>query len=61
MMTILAGIGTASFMFAMFVLFYWRPDVALETRLIIAGIYLIIATVAEVGVTIRLKLEFPSR
>ena len=60
-MMLLTGMGSTSFMFAMFMLFCWRPGVSLETRLEIAGIYLTNTAIAAVGVCIRMKQEFPSR
>ena len=58
-MMLLTAMGSSSFMFALFVLFCWHPGISLDTRIAIAGIYLIISTVAAGAVSILMHLEFP--
>jgi hypothetical protein len=60
-MMLLTGIGSSSFMFALFVLFCWHPGISMEMRIAIAGIYMIITTVAAGAVSILMRLEFPRR
>jgi hypothetical protein len=60
-MMLLTAIGSGSFMFTLFVLFCWHPGISLDMRIAIAGIYLIITTVAAGAVSILMLLEFPRR
>jgi hypothetical protein len=56
-MMILTAIGSSSFMFALFVLFYWHPGSSLDMRIAIAGIYLVITTAATSGVSALMRLD----
>ena len=60
-MMLLTGIGSGAFMFALFMLFCWRPNTPLEVRIAIASIFLVITTVAAAGVAILMRLDFPRR
>ena len=60
-MMLLTAIGSSSFMFALFVLFCWHPGISLDMRIAIAGIYLIITTIAVTAVSILMRLDFPRR
>jgi hypothetical protein len=56
-MNILTAIGSGSFVFATIILFWWRPDTPLDVRVALAGIYLLISTVAAAGVSALLRLD----
>jgi hypothetical protein len=56
-MMLLTGVGSSSFIFALFLLFWWRPDTPLEVRIALAGIYLLIATVAAAAVAVLMRLD----
>lgn len=56
-MMLLTAIGTGSFVFAAFIVFWWHPNTPLDVRVALAGIYLLITTVATAGVSALLRLE----
>ena len=56
-MMLLTIMGSAAFVFAAFVLFWWHPNSPLDVRVALAGIYLLISTVAAAGVSVLLRLE----
>ena len=56
-MMILIAIGSGSFVLATFILFWWHPNISLDVRIALAGIYLLATTVAVAGVSVLLRLE----
>jgi hypothetical protein len=56
-MMLLTGIASASFVLAGFILFWWHPNTGLDVRLALAGIYVLIGTVAATGTTVLRRLE----
>lgn len=56
-MTLLTVIGSGAFVFAAFVLFWWHPYTPLDVRVALAGIYLLVTTVAAVGVYVLMRLD----
>ena len=56
-MMLLTAIGSGAFVFATFILFWWHPNAPLDIRVALAGIYLIVTTVAVAGVCVLMRLE----
>lgn len=56
-MMLLTGISSAAFVFAGFVLLWWHPNTPLDVRVALAGIYILVGTVATTGATVLLRLE----
>ena len=56
-MMLLTVIGSGSFVFAVFILFWWHPNTPLDVRVALAGIYLLISTVAIAGLSALLRLD----
>jgi hypothetical protein len=56
-MMLLTAIGNGSFVFAVFILFWWHPNTALDVRVALAGIYLLITTIAVTGVCVLMRLD----
>ena len=56
-MMLLTGIGSGSFVFAAFILFWWHPNTPLDVRVALAGIYLLATTVAAAGVNVLMRLD----
>ncbi len=54
-MYFLVAVGSAAFVFATCLLFWWHA--VLEVRVALAGIYLLIGTVAHVSVCMLLRFE----
>jgi hypothetical protein len=54
-MMLLTAIGSAAFVFATAVLFWWHAS--LDVRVALAGIYFLISTVATASVSILLRLD----
>jgi hypothetical protein len=51
----LTAIGSAAFVFAIAVLFWWHAS--LDVRIALAGIYWLISAVAAAGVSVLLRME----
>jgi hypothetical protein len=56
-MMLLTAMGSGSFVFAVFILLWWHPNAPLDVRVALAGIYLLISTVATAGVSALLRLD----
>lgn len=56
-MMLLTVIGSGSFVFATFILFWWHPNTPLDVRVALSGIYLLVTTVAAAGVSVLLRLD----
>ena len=56
-MMLLTAIGNGSFVFAVFILFWWHPNTPLDVRVALAGIYLLIMTMAVAGVCVLMRLD----
>jgi hypothetical protein len=56
-MMFLTGISCAAFVFVGFVLFWWHPNSPLDTRVALAGIYILIGTVATLGAALLPRLD----
>lgn len=56
-MMLLTAIGSGSFVFAAFILFWWQPNTPLDVRVALAGIYLLATTVAAAGVSVLMRLD----
>ena len=56
-MVILIAIGSSSFVLATFILFWWHPGTSLDVRVGLAGIYVLVTTIAVAGVSVLLRLE----
>jgi|HubBroStandDraft_5_1064220.scaffolds.fasta_scaffold217221_2 hypothetical protein len=54
-MYLLVCIQSASFVFGLFIVFWWRGS--LDLRVALAGVYWLITTVALAGTTLLLRLE----
>jgi hypothetical protein len=54
-MMFLTAIGSAAFVFATAVLFWWHAS--FDVRVALAGIYLLISTVSAAGVSTPLRLD----
>jgi len=55
--TLLTTIGSGSFVLAAFILFWWHPNTPLDVRVALAGIYLLVTTVAAAGVCVLMRLD----
>jgi hypothetical protein len=51
----LAAMGSAAFVFATTVLFWWHSS--LDVRVALAGVYFLISTVATASVSVLLRLD----
>ena len=58
-MMLLAAIGSGSFVFAAFILFWWHPNTPLDVRVALAGVYFLTSTVAAAGVSVLQRLDAP--
>ena len=56
-MMLLTVIGSGSFVFATVIVFWWHPNAPLDVRVALAGIYLLVSTVAASGVSVLMRLE----
>jgi hypothetical protein len=56
-MMILTAIGSGSFVLAMFVLFWWHANTPLDVRIALAGIYVLVTTVAVTGASVLMRLD----
>jgi hypothetical protein len=56
-MMLLTAIGSGSFVFAGFILFWWHANSTLDVRVALVGIYLLVTTVAVAGVSVLLRLD----
>ena len=56
-MMLLTVIGGGSFAFAIIVLFWWHPGAPLDVRVYLAGIYLLVTTVAVAGISVLMRLD----
>ena len=56
-MMLLTAIGNGSFVFAVFILFWWHPNTPLDVRVALVGIYLLITTMAVAGVCVLMRLD----
>jgi hypothetical protein len=56
-MMFLTAIGSAAFVFATFILFWWHANATLDVRVALAGVYLLIGTVATARVSVMLRLD----
>ena len=56
-MMLLTAIGSGSFVFAVFILFWWHANSTLDGRIALAGIYFLISAVAATGVFVLLRLD----
>jgi hypothetical protein len=56
-MMLLTTIGSASFVFATVILFWWHSNAPLDARVALAGIYILISAVSAAGVSVLLRLD----
>ena len=56
-MMLLTAMGSGSFVFAVFILLWWHPNASLDVRVALAGIYLVISTVATASASALLRLD----
>ena len=54
---LLITIGSGSFVFATIIMFWWHPNTPIDVRAYLAGIYLLVTTVAVVGVSVLRRLN----
>lgn len=56
-MMILIAIGSGTFVMATLILFWWHPNTSFDVRIALAGIYLIVTTVAVASISVLMRFE----
>jgi hypothetical protein len=56
-MMIPAAIGSGSFVFGTISLFWWHPGTSFDVRISLAGIYLLVTSVAVAGICVLTRLD----
>jgi hypothetical protein len=56
-MMFLTAIGSGSVVFATVILFWWHANATLDVRVALAGIYLLVTTIAAAGVSVLMRLD----